>query len=89
MAKTMALLENSTVVNLLWCSDGEPETEVLKNIGDYPAAIGDTFTDGKWYRDGVVLLTPLEEAGQKIVSLSAELADAKEALAILGVTEDE
>lgn len=89
MAKTMALLEDGTVINVLWCSDGEPETDTLKNSGDYPVAIGDTFTDGKWFRDGVALLTPLEEAEQKNAALAAELADSREALAILGVTEDE
>lgn len=89
MAKNMALLEDGTVVNILWCSDGEPETDVLKNAGDYPVAIGDTYTDGRWFRDGMELLTPLEEAEQKNAALAAELADAKEALAILGVVENE
>lgn len=89
MAKTMALLEDGTVVNVIWCSDGEPETDTLKNSGDYPVAIGDTYTDGRWFRDGVELLTPLEEAEQKNAALAAELADAKEALAILGVNPDE
>lgn len=89
MAKNMALLEDGTVVNILWCSDGEPETDTLKNSGDYPVAIGDTYTDGQWLRDGMELLTPLEEAEQKNAALAAELADAKEALAILGVAENE
>ena len=89
MAKTMALLEDGTVVNVIWCSDGEPETDTLKNAGDYEIAIGDTLTDGKWCRDGVELLTPLEEAEQKNAALAAELADANEALAILGVNPDE
>ena len=85
MAKTMVLLEDNVIVNLLWCSDGELETDTLKNSGDYPVAIGDTYMDGRWFRDGVELLTPLEEAEQKNAALAAELADAKEALAILGV----
>lgn len=89
MAKTMALLDDGTVINVLWCSDSEPETFTLKNSGDYPVAIGDTYTDGRWLRDGVELLTPLEEAEQKNAALAAELADAKEALAILGVNPDE
>ena len=34
MAKSMALIENGTVANMLWCSDSEPETESLINPAD-------------------------------------------------------
>ena len=53
MAKSMALIENGTVANMLWCSDSEPETESLINPADRPVAIGDTYSGGKFYRDGV------------------------------------
>lgn len=79
MAKNMARIEAGTVVNLEWCSDRETETEGLINIGDKPVATGDTYSDGKFYRDGAEVLSPLEEA-------QAELADAKAALGLLGVT---
>ena len=46
---------------------------------DKPVAIGDDYTDGKFYRDGSEVLTPLEEA------LLVQ-ADMQEALEILGVT---
>lgn len=62
MAKSMALIENGTVTNMLWCSDSEPETATLVNPADRPVDIGDTYSDGKFYRDGVEILTPLEEA---------------------------
>lgn len=62
MAKSMALIENSTVTNMLWCSVSEPETEFLINPADRPVAIGDAYSNGKFYRDGVEILTPLEEA---------------------------
>lgn len=62
MAKSMALIENGLVNNMLWCSDSEPETATLVNPADRPVAIGDTYSDGKFYRDGVEILTPLEEA---------------------------
>ena len=32
MAKSMALIENGTVANMLWCSDSEPETDILINL---------------------------------------------------------
>lgn len=62
MAKSMALIENGTVTNMLWCSDSEPETATLIDPADRPVAIGDTYSGGKFYRDGVEILTPLEEA---------------------------
>ena len=62
MAKSMALIENGAVTNVLWCSDSEPETATLVNPADRPVAIGDTYSGGKFYRDGVEILTPLEEA---------------------------
>lgn len=65
MAKAMVLLEDNVIVNLLWCSNSEEETDTLKEVGDYELHIGDTFEDGKWYRDGSELLTPLEEAELK------------------------
>ena len=62
MAKSMALIENSTVTNMLWCSDSQPETDTIINPADRPVGIGDTYSDGKFYRDGEEILTPLEEA---------------------------
>ena len=62
MAKSMALIENGAVTNVLWCSDSEPETDILINPADRPVAIGDTYSNGKFYRDGEEILTPLEEA---------------------------
>lgn len=62
MAKSMALIENGTIINMLWCSDSEPETATLVNPADRPVGIGDTYSDGKFYRDSVEILTPLEEA---------------------------
>lgn len=82
MAKSMALVSGGTVVNLLWCPDNAQPTDSLLDIGDRPVGIGDTYADGKFYRVGVEVLTPLEAA-------LAELADAQAALALLGVTADE
>ena len=52
MAKNMALLENGIVTNLLWCSDNEPETEKLIDYGELGVAIGDSYQEGKFYRNG-------------------------------------
>lgn len=82
MAKTMALIENGTVANMLWCSDFEPETDTLINPADCPVAIGDTYSDGKFYRDGVEILTPLEEALKKNAEYETALTEIEEALGI-------
>ena len=75
MAKTMVLLEDNVIANLLWCSNSEEETDTLKEVGDYELHIGDTFQDGKWYRDGSELLTPLEEAELKAAEYYSSLTE--------------
>lgn len=82
MAKSMALIENGTIVNMLWCSDSQPETESLINPTDRPVAIGDTYSDGKFYRDGVEILTPLEEALKKNAEYEAALSEIETALGV-------
>lgn len=82
MAKTMALIENGVVANMLWCSDSEPETDILLDPADRPVAIGDTYSDGKFYRDGAEILTPLEEALKKNAEYETALTEIEEALGI-------
>ena len=88
MAKNMALIENGVVVNVLWCSDAEPETDALIDPAHRPVGIGDTYEDGKFYRGGAEVLTPLEAALAQIEALQAENADMQAALEILEVTPD-
>ena len=82
MAKSMALIENGVVANMLWCSDSEPETESLINPADHPVAIGDTYSNGKFYRGGVEILTPLEEAQKKNAEYEAALQEIETALEV-------
>ena len=84
MAKSMAAITNGIVTNVIWCSDSEPETDTIINPADRPIAIGDTYSDGKFYRDGVEILTPLEEAQKQIAEYEAALSEIE---AALGVTE--
>ena len=42
MAKNMASVTNGIVTNVIWCSDSEQETDILKSPADRPVAIGDT-----------------------------------------------
>lgn len=82
MAKSMALIENGAIVNMLWCSDSQPETETLINSADRPVAIGDSYADGKFYRDGEEILTLLEEALKKNAEYEAALSEIETALGV-------
>lgn len=84
MAKNMALVENGIVVNVLWCSDRALETETLIDTADRPVGIGDTYTDGKFYRDGEEVLTPLEEALKQNAAYEQALSEIEAALGVSG-----
>lgn len=82
MAKSMAVVSAGTVTNMIWCSDYAQETDTRKDPGDRPVGIGDTYSDGKWYRDGVEILTPLEEALKKNAEYEAALSEIESALGV-------
>ena len=82
MAKSMALVDNGVVVNILWCSDREPETEALIDTADRPAAIGDSYESGKFYRNGEEVLTPLQAAMKKNAEYEAALSEIEAALGV-------
>ena len=78
-----AIVDNGIVTNVIALKD--------RNAGDFPSAvklgarpvgIGDTYTDGKFYHDGVEVLTPMELA-------QAEITEYKAALHELGVETEE
>lgn len=75
MAKTMAVITQGVVTNVIWCSDYTQETDTRKDPADRPVGIGDTYSDGKWYRDGVEILTPLEEAQLNAKNLQDQMAE--------------
>ena len=72
MAKNMALVSDGVVVNILWCSDKAEQTDTLINPDGRPVGIGDTYSDGKFYRDGKEVLTPLESAMAENEQLKTE-----------------
>lgn len=82
MAKSMAVVNDGVVSNIIWCSDSEPETDTIINPADRPVAIGDTYIDGKFYRSGVEVLTPLEEAQKQIAEYEAALSEIEAALGV-------
>ena len=72
MAKNMALVSDGVVVNVLWCSDKAAQTGTLIDPDGRPVGIGDTYSDGKFYRDGKEVLTPLESAMAENEQLKTE-----------------
>lgn len=69
-----ALIESGVVTNVIALNDrnaGDFPTAV--KLGDRPVDIGDTYTDGKFYRDGVEVLTPMEQAQEEIDAYKAAL----------------
>lgn len=78
-----ATVTDGIVTNIISLNDrnaGDFPTAV--KLGDRPVGIGDTHTDGKFYRNGVEVLTPMEQA-------QAEITEYKAALRELGVETEE
>ena len=79
LVSNYALIENGAVVNIIWLAESnEEEFPGAVRLGDRPVGIGDSYADGKFYRDGTEVLTPLEQA-------QAEIAQYKAALETLGL----
>lgn len=71
-----AMVENGTVTNILWlCPANAGDFPTAQPLGDIPAAIGDSFENGAFYRDGSPVLSPMEEARQEIALLDTALLD--------------
>lgn len=77
-----ALIENGVVINLIWLYPGNAaDFPTAVPVGDVPVAIGDSYADGVFTRDGQPVLTFSQQ-------MLAEQADMQEALAVLGVETD-
>lgn len=69
-----AQIKGGKVVNVLSIRQAQAhEFPDCVPMNDIPAGIGDTYEDGRFYRDGM-----------EVKSLAQELAEAQEILAILG-----
>lgn len=78
-----ALIESDVVTNVIALNDrNASDFPAAVKLGDQPVGIGDTYADGKFYRDGVEVLTPIEHA-------QAEITEYKAALHELGVETEE
>ena len=69
-----AIVTDGIVTNVIALNDRNASdfTTAVK-LGDRPVGIGDTYADGKFYRDGVEVLTPMEQAQEEIDEYKAAL----------------
>ena len=78
-----AMIEGGIVTNVIALNDrNASDFPAAVKLGDRPVGIGDTYEDGKFYSDGLEVLTPMEQA-------QAEIDEYKAALNELGVETEE
>ena len=78
-----ALIENGVVTNLIWLHPMNANTfHDAVPVGDYPVAIGDTYSDGLFYRNG-------ERVKSNDEITEEQTADMRSALNLLGVNANE
>ena len=69
-----ALIDNGIVSNVIALNDRNAnDFPTAVKLGDRPVGIGDTYTDGKFYRDGAEVLTPMEQEQEEIDAYKAAL----------------
>lgn len=74
-----ALIENGIVTNIIWLYETNAEEfPGAVKLGERQVEIGDTYEDGKFFRDGAEVLTAEEAAGQA----AALYAEALETLGV-------
>ena len=70
-----AIIENSAVANVIWLYEvNASDFPNAVRLGDRPVTIGDSYIDGRFYRDGAEVLTPLEQAQAEISAAENDMA---------------
>lgn len=78
-----AIVTDGIVTNVIVLNDrNASDFPTAVKLGDRPVGIGDNYAYGKFYCDGVEVLTPIEHA-------QAEITEYKAALNELGVETEE
>lgn len=69
-----AIVENGTVTNIIWLYPANAsDFPGAVPCGELPVAIGDTYDGEHFFRDGVQVLTPLEQAQKDAEDMAAAL----------------
>lgn len=70
------IIVDGVVTNVIWLDPrNASDFTAAIPIGEILAGIGDTYADGAFWRDGVRLLTPQEQAEATIAALDAAVLD--------------
>ena len=70
-----ALIENGVVANIIWLYPGNAsDFPAAVPMSDIPAAIGDTYADGVFYRNGERVLTVQEQMQKELAEADAAQA---------------
>lgn len=77
LVSNYALVEDGVVTNVIWlAANNVQEFPGAVDIGDLPVVIGDTYTDGKFLRDGEEVKTQLDVANEENDELTTLLGEA-------------
>lgn len=75
-----ALIENGIVTNVIWLHPGNAsDFSNAVAMGDIPAEIGDSYTDGAFYRNGERVLTVAEQIAAAAKAARIAIAEAQAA----------
>lgn len=84
-----ALIENGIVTNIIWLYEtNADEFPGAVKLGERQVEIGDTYEDGRFYRDGAEVLTA-EEAAVQAAALYVEALETLGVETMEGVIENE
>ena len=76
-----AIVTDGIVTNVIALNDrNASDFPAAVKLGDRPVGIGDTYTDGKFYRDGKEVLTAQEEIVQYKAALETLGVETEEAV---------
>lgn len=77
LVSNYALVENGVVTNIIWlAANNASEFPNAVVLGDLPVTMGDTYTDGKFYRNGKEVKTALTMVSEEISELTTLLGEA-------------
>ena len=82
MAKAMARIQNGVVTNIERHSNSVNETETLVLVKNIPVRIGDSYLDGKFYRDGELVLPEIEAMRKELSEYNSALSEIESAISV-------
>lgn len=77
LVSNYALVEGGVVTNVIWlASENASEFPGAIELGDIPVVIGDTYSDGRFFRNGSEVKTQLDVANEENTEITNLLGEA-------------